>query len=113
MLRLNTAIAPTAAANQSVCGLLGGDPAGFPNGRRIADDVLAIEGRAIAGVTWPLFDASYVPEAAAGKLTDGLTPADLGAPFLSQFPYLGLAPRRALTCRCPLARTSCDTFMAP
>ncbi len=31
-----------------------------------------------------------MPDAAAGELTDGLTPADVSAPPLSQFPYLGL-----------------------
>src|SRR5260370_39251695 len=34
MLRLNTAITPTPPATQSDLGGLGGDPAGFPNGRR-------------------------------------------------------------------------------
>jgi hypothetical protein len=89
MLRLNTTIAPTPAAKQSIYGLLGGDPAGFPNGRRITDDVVAIELRALAGVTYPLVDKTYTPDAAAAKLTDGLTPADVSSPPLSQFPYLG------------------------
>jgi len=39
MLRLNTSIPP--AKHPNIFGLLGGDPAGFPNGRRIADDVVA------------------------------------------------------------------------
>jgi len=51
MLRLNMAIAPTAAPNN--LGLIGGDAAGFPNGRRVFDDVVTIELRAIAGVTFP------------------------------------------------------------
>jgi hypothetical protein len=89
MLRLNTSIAPTAAAKQSIYGLLGGDAGGFPNGRRITDDVVAIELRAIAGVTYALV-AKYTPDAAANKLTDGLTPASVAAPPLSQFPYLGV-----------------------
>src|ERR1051326_2710977 len=71
MLRLNTSIPPAKSPN--IFGLLGGDPAGFPNGRRIADDVVAIELRAIAGVTYPLIDAKFKPDAAAGLLTDGLT----------------------------------------
>ena len=89
MLRLNTSIPPTASAKQSIYGLLGGDPAGFPNGRRVTDDVVAIELRAVAGVTYPLVDKSFTPDAAAAKLTDGLTPASVGSPPLSQFPYLG------------------------
>jgi hypothetical protein len=90
MLRLNTSIAPTPAAKQSIFGLLGGDPGGFPNGRRIADDVVAIELRAIAGVTYPLIDPKFKPDGAAGLLTDGLTPASVSAPPLSHFPYLGV-----------------------
>src|SRR5215470_7837247 len=54
MLRLNTAIPPS--TNPSQLGVLGGDLAGFPNGRRVFDDVVTIELRAIAGVTVPLVD---------------------------------------------------------
>ena len=49
MFRLNTSIPPTPASKQSIYGLLGGDAAGFPNGRRVTDDMVAIELRAIAG----------------------------------------------------------------
>ena len=52
MLRLNMAIPP--ATKPNIYGILGGDLAGFPNGRRVQDDVVAIELRAIAGVTYPL-----------------------------------------------------------
>ena len=88
MLRLNTSI--PAAKNPNMFGLLGGDPAGFPNGRRVADNVVAIELRAIAGVTYPLIDKNFKPDAAAGLLTDGLTAASVSASPLGQFPYLGL-----------------------
>jgi uncharacterized protein DUF4331 len=82
MLRLNMAIAP--ANNPNVLGLLGGDIAGFPNGRRVVDDVVTIEVRAVAGVTYPLIDSTFHPDAAAGLVTDGLsTPS-----FQSSFPYL-------------------------
>ena len=90
MLRLNTSIPATPPAKQNIYGLLGGDVAGFPNGRRVTDDVVAIELRAIAGVTVPLVDKSFTPDAAAGKLTDGLTPASVSAPYLGEFPYLGV-----------------------
>ena len=90
MLRLNTSIPPTAPSKQSIYGLVGGDAGGFPNGRRITDDVVAIELRALAGVTYPLIDKTFKPDAAAGKLTDGLTPASVHAPYLGQFPYLGV-----------------------
>ena len=89
LLRLNTSIPPT-TSKPSIFGLLGGDAAGFPNGRRVFDDVVSIELRAIAGVTYKLIDPSYTVDAAAGELTDGLTPADLGGPYLSHFPYLGV-----------------------
>jgi hypothetical protein len=88
MLRLNTSIPPT-TSSPNILGLLGGDAAGFPNGRRVFDDVVSVELRAIAGVTFKLVDSSYTVDAAAGELTDGLTPADLGTPYLSHFPYLG------------------------
>ena len=90
MLRLNTSIPATPTSKQSIYGLLGGDAGGFPNGRRVTDDVVAIELRAIAGVTYPLVDKSFTPDAAAGKLTDGLTPASVSSPALGQFPYLGV-----------------------
>jgi hypothetical protein len=50
----------------------------------------SIELRAIAGVTFKLIDPHYTVDPAAGKLTDGLTPADLGTPYLSHFPCLGV-----------------------
>jgi hypothetical protein len=85
-LRLNVAIPPN-TSNPSIFGLLGGDAAGFPNGRRVFDDVVSIELRAIAGVTYALVNKSYTPDAAAGKLTEGLTPAS--GRYQSSFPYLG------------------------
>jgi hypothetical protein len=88
MLRLNTSIPAT--SKPSIFGLLGGDAAGFPNGRRVFDDVVSIELRAIAGVTYKLIDPSYTVDAAAGELTDGLSPDDLGGPYLGHFPYLGI-----------------------
>jgi hypothetical protein len=49
MLRLNTSIPATAMASRKRLGVLGGDTAGFPNGRRISDDVVDIGLRAAAG----------------------------------------------------------------
>ena len=85
MLRLNVAIPPTASPNS--LGLLGGDAAGFPNGRRIGDDVVAIELRAVAGLTLPLVDPTFTPDGAAGVLTDGTTDTNGGT--TATFPYLG------------------------
>ena len=86
MLRLNVAIPPTAEPNS--LGLVAGDAAGFPNGRRIEDDVVTIELRAIAGLTIPLVDPSFTPDGAASAIEDGTT--DTNAPLLDSFPYLGL-----------------------
>jgi hypothetical protein len=85
-LRLNMAIPPT-KHNPSIYGLLGGDAAGFPNGRRVFDDIVSIELRAIAGVTYALVDKTYKPDAAAGQLTQGLKPPPHR--YLNAFPYLG------------------------
>jgi hypothetical protein len=86
MLRLNVAVRPSMSPNP--IGLVGGDPAGFPNGRRLEDDIVAIELRAIAGVTLPLVDPNYKPDDAAGQLKDGTTPSPT-SPFLPNFPYVG------------------------
>ena len=87
-LRLNMAIPPT-TKNPNPLGVVGGDLAGFPNGRRIIDDVVTIEVRAIAGLTYPLVDSSYTADAAASEVTDGLTTAANQKGLLSSFPYLG------------------------
>ena len=87
MLRLNMAIGPT-TTNPSNLGVLGGDLAGFPNGRRVFDDVVTIELRAIAGVTYPLV-ATYTPDGAAALVTDGSI-ADGPPTYLTSFPYLGV-----------------------
>jgi hypothetical protein len=101
MLRLNTA--QRASASPSIFGYLGGDPAGFPNGRRVFDDVATIEVRAIAGATLPLVAPSFTPDGAVGSvgtdtktvisfgLTDGNDPTAFGTEnYLASFPYLGV-----------------------
>ena len=88
MLRLNVAIPP--ATTPSPLGLLASppDPAGFPNGRRVADDVVNIELKAIAGATYPLVNKSFTPDAAVAAVDQKLTPAP--DRFQATFPYLGL-----------------------
>ncbi len=86
MMRLNVAIPPT-KSKPSPLGLLGGDAAGFPNGRRVFDDVVNIELQAVAGLTYPLVNPDYKPDDAASKLTQGLTPGKNR--YQSTFPYLG------------------------
>ena len=94
LLRLNLAIPPSNQGANNL-GLLGNDLAGFPNGRRVFDDVTTIELRAVAGATLPLVDKSFTPDAAASQISDGLT-ADgsdttaMGTQnYLLGFPYLG------------------------
>jgi hypothetical protein len=82
LLRLNVAIPPAASPN--ILGILGGDLAGFPNGRRVQDNIVAVELRAIAGATIPLVDPSFTPDGAASVLQDGTTPPV----SLTAFPYL-------------------------
>jgi hypothetical protein len=88
LLRLNTSIPPTANPNPG--GVVFGDLAGFPNGRRVFDDVVTIELRAVAGAVLNLVDPSFTPDAAVGLITDGLTDTSPGTPYLSNFPYLGV-----------------------
>jgi hypothetical protein len=85
LLRLNTGVRPTVEANISRLGLLGGDAAGYPNGRRPQDDVVDISLRAVAGVLNPAFNHS--PNNILG---DGVNVND--APYRSTFPYLANAP---------------------
>jgi hypothetical protein len=85
LLRLNTGVAPTVPASASRLGLLGGDAAGYPNGRRLFDDVTDISLRAVAGVLNPAFNK--FPNNALG---DGVNVND--APYRPLFPYLADAP---------------------
>ena len=78
-LKINLGVPP--AANPNRFGVLAGDLAGFPNGRRLIDDVVDIELRVIAGAL--LSPPKNVP------LGDGVDRND--KPFRSQFPYVALA----------------------
>ncbi len=86
LLRLNLAIPPSSTPN--LLGVLAGDLAGFPNGRRVFDDTVAIEVRAVAGLTIPLFDPSFTPDKPASALTQGFGPG-LDR-YIARFPYLGV-----------------------
>jgi hypothetical protein len=91
MLRLNTSVGALAPAGQSRLGVLGGDLAGFPNGRRPGDDVVDIELRVAMGVLCHAFPGAFgcgPADAPSGLLpfTDG---AFVDASFFdSSFPYL-------------------------
>ena len=73
-LRINLAVPPSAHPNRM--GVLGGDNAGFPNGRRLTDDVIDIEEQAVAG----FLKGKKVP------LGDGVNANDKA--FLPHFPYV-------------------------
>ena len=111
MLRLNVAEPFRYGTKGSLCspkpnyklGLLGGDVCGFPNGRRLQDDVTEIELLAVAGAAYPVitgdkfdFNAKLIP-----VLNDGVDTND--KPFGNSFPYLA-TPHRGLDFR------SCGTW---
>ncbi|HET9323390.1 MAG TPA: DUF4331 domain-containing protein [Gaiellaceae bacterium] len=75
MLRINLSIPPTATPNR--LGVLAGDTAGFPNGRRLEDDVIDIAERAVAG--------KLKGHPAGDLLGDGVDGNDV--PSLMSFPY--------------------------
>src|ERR1700722_19567524 len=95
MLRLNMAIGPSSTPN--TLGLLALDAAGFPNGRRVFDDVVTIELRCVAGVLAPGIVPGYPNpgDDAAGAIYDlvnGGTDTTVGGTenYLPNFPYLGV-----------------------
>ncbi|CAN5235736.1 DUF4331 domain-containing protein [soil metagenome] len=92
LLRLNTAIPPAAHPNRF--GALAGDFQGFPNGRRLADDVTDIEIRAIACGYGPILAGalSLCNLSPNNTLGDGVD-MNKDANFLSHFPYVA-APNR-------------------
>ena len=68
---------PIVSASANPFGVLAGDLAGFPNGRRVTDDVVSIALRAVAGVTFALVDKNFKPDNAATILKQGLCPANV------------------------------------
>ena len=104
MLRLNTATAPTPVASQNDLGVLGGDVAGFPNGRRPYDDVVDITLRVAEGALCgaigacgtdtadpnhgtPYTDGARAagPDAAHSHVSGAISAGDT---YLGVFPYL-------------------------
>jgi hypothetical protein len=80
-LRLNMSVPPSASPNR--LGVIGGDLAGFPNGRRLADDVIDVTLQAAEGVLLP-----NAPAAVKG-LGDGVNANE--KPFGTTFPYVALS----------------------
>lgn len=82
-LRLNMGIPPSRQPDPM--GVLRGDLAGFPNGRRVGDDVTDIVLQAAAGAT-PLTPGFNI--APNNQIGDGVGRNDV--PYLATFPYLGI-----------------------
>jgi hypothetical protein len=81
MLRLNTGVTPTPMASRKRLGLLAGDAAGYPNGRRVSDDVFDITLRALGGIlAGPQFNY---------PLGDGVNTNDV--PYQETFPFVAWA----------------------
>jgi len=89
-MRLNTSIPATPQANQSTFGVLGGDNAGYPNGRRLGDDVIDITLRAAMGALCYLPGAPFCSptQAVVGNaaFSDG-SPVS-ASNFANAFPYV-------------------------
>jgi hypothetical protein len=84
LLRLNTGIGPTPKDNRKRLGFLAGDFAGYPNGRRVSDDVTDISARAVVGVLNPAFN-----KAPNNRVGDGANAND--AEYQETFPYVAFA----------------------
>lgn len=84
-LRLNIGIPPTAKANRKRLGALAGDFGGFPNGRRVSDDVFDISARAVAGVLAGGAFASFPNN----RIGDAVNSND--RPYQETFPYVAFA----------------------
>jgi uncharacterized protein DUF4331 len=81
LLRLNTGVAPTPENSRKRLGLLSGDAAGFPNGRRVSDDVTDVMYRVLSGIlAGPQFNF---------PLGDGVNTNDV--PYQETFPYVAWA----------------------
>jgi hypothetical protein len=79
LLRLNTGIPATPVAQQKRLGFLAGDTAGYPNGRRLVDDVVDISSRVVAGI---LRD----PKKFGAPIGDGVNINEAG--YGARFPYV-------------------------
>ncbi|MCK5831367.1 MAG: DUF4331 domain-containing protein [Methylococcales bacterium] len=85
LLRLNTGVPPTVMKQRSRLGLLTGDSAGFPNGRRVSDDVVDITTRAVLGIVAGDKYSGFPHN----RVGDGVNHNDVS--YRETFPYVGLA----------------------
>ncbi len=103
MLRLNLSVPVSKSPNR--LGLLGGDQQGFPNGRRLTDDVVDIELQALEGA------------ALTGKLVDALAAGDKvdanDNAFGDKFPYVALPNTAAVNAKADKTGTAAAPAPAP
>ncbi len=86
-LRLNLDVAVT--ENPNSLGVVAGDNQGFPNGRRLGDDVLDAALKVMAGAAYPLLaDPDFTPDATGVRLGDGVDANDKS--FRDEFPYVAM-----------------------
>jgi hypothetical protein len=72
-------------------GVLAGDVCGFPNGRRLLDDVTDIELRAVIEGYGPIVSSlTGLPNRSPNNLIGDGVDANIDMPFLGSFPYIGL-----------------------
>ena len=95
MLRLNTSIAPVADGAQNRLGVIGGDNAGFPNGRRPGDDIVDIELRVVEGIllapnsiNTALTDGAFASATIAYDPVGNITADSTYRLYRNSFPYL-------------------------
>jgi len=90
MLRLNTSIPPTSADKQNRYGVLAGDAAGFPNGRRPGDDIVDLTVQVFMGALCYVKNNPWCTKAQAPVgyvlFTDGAP--QLASEFNVTWPYL-------------------------
>lgn len=84
LLRINTGIAPTPMKERKRMGFIAGDSAGFPNGRRLSDDVTDIATRVVTGVLNEKFNS--FPN---NRIADGVNANDVA--YQETFPYVAFA----------------------
>lgn len=91
LLRLNTGVAPTPLAQRSRLGVIGGDGAGYPNGRRPMDDVVDISLRVVVGgVLTTDAGGQSLNRFPNNRLGDGVNVNDATHP--ETFPFLAGCP---------------------
>ncbi len=85
LLRLNTGVPPTPVSSRKRLAVLAGDLGGWPNGRRVSDDVVDIALRAVAGV----LAGGQFSGFPYNSIGDGVNANDVA--YQETFPYVGFA----------------------